>query len=117
MIELTGLPHLIRALCVRGPNYAPTAEDCADMIETALPTWKEITKLPDSWPKLDPEYGVDEIEVVARFPNDDGKLGSIEAFIWDVEVNESIMDGDRLGYIGGRYREACGIDRPPPEQS
>ena len=88
---------------------------CANELERAMPEWTTITDNPDSWPDLDPEYGLDEVEVVVRFTNADGSLGDLEAYKWDVEMCESIATGDRLEYIGGIYRLADDYDSPPTE--
>ena len=100
----------------RKPQYGSEIKTiCANELEKEIPEWTLISADPATWPELDPEYGLDEIEVIARFPDDNGKSGSIEAFVWDVDVSTSIADGDRIGYIGGMYRHACDIDSPPEE--
>jgi hypothetical protein len=81
---------------------------------TKRPTWTVITISPDSWPG-DFEYdgSIDDTEVVARFPDGRGFWGSIEAFVWGSETCEDIMDGDRIGYLGGIWRYADEHDTPP----
>ena len=100
----------------RSPGYGSEIKTiCANDLERSLPVWTTITLDPESWPELDPEYGVDEIEVVARFPNKDGSMGDIEAFKWTTDVVDTILDEDRIFYIGGIYRLADDYDKPQRE--
>jgi len=98
----------------REPGYGAEIKTiCANDLEKAMPEWITITDDPDTWPELDHEYD-DSVEVVARFPKEDGSMGALEAFDWDHDISLHIRNGEggMPIYVGGVYRLADDYDAP-----
>ena len=83
---------------------------CATELEAALPTWTRITEDEATWPELD---GEDRVEIIARFPDHNGRPGRIEAFEWDENDMVALMEGYKLKF--NWYRYTCDLDYPPEE--